>query len=155
MVLAKVENEKLTVDDRVKFWKQIVKTETCWLYDTVDKNGYGYFYWKEFDTRVPAHSVMCREFYNDWEPTGRRICPANKNCVCPFHIVDTATPVSTRKTFASRPSRSKLTKEQVVLIREEYVGEKKITQAELALKYGVKQGVISNIINKKRWVNID
>ena len=155
MVVAKLINERLTAGDRFNFWKNIDKTETCWLYKTVDKNGYGYFQWKHFNTRVPAHALMCREFYGDWQPMGGRICPHNKNCVCPFHIVDTAAPVSTRTTFATKPAHSKLTPEQVVSIREEYGDGKKITQRELALKYGVAQGVISNIIRRKRWASLE
>jgi len=155
MVVAKIENERLTAIDRVKFWKKINKTDTCWLYNTVDKNGYGYFQWKHFNTRVSAHALMCREFYGEWQPVGGRICPDNKNCVCPFHIVNTEIPsASTRGTFATKPSHSRLTPEQVVAIRSEYGEGKSITQLALATKYGTKQGVISNIVRKKRWAAV-
>lgn len=156
MVVAKIINERLSIGDRFKFWKNIDKTASCWLYKTVDANGYGYFQWKRFKTRVPAHSVMCREFYGEWAPVGARICPDHKFCVNPFHLIDTeSTSVSTSNTtFASRPPNSRLTPEQVVSIRAEYGLGKGVTQKELAIKYGVAQGVISNIVRRKRWAAV-
>ena len=155
MVLEIIKNERLSQAERFKFWKEINKTDTCWLYSTTDAGGYGYYQWKRFKTRVTSHSLMCREFYGEWAPVGARICPYNKACVCPFHIVDTeSTSVSTGSTFASRPPNSRLTPEQVVSIRAEYGQGKGVTQNELALKYDVKQSVISNIVRRKRWAAV-
>jgi hypothetical protein len=153
MVLEIIKNERLSQAERFKFWQNIHQSATCWIFGNTDANGYGYYQWKRFKTRVPAHSVMCREFYGEWAPAGARICPEHKSCVNPFHLIDTeSTSIST--TFASRPPNSRLTPEQVVSIRAEYGQGKGVTQKELALKYGVAQGVISNIVRRKRWAAV-
>lgn len=49
---------------------------------------------------------------------------------------------------------AKLTDEQVVEIREAYA-RGGVTQVDLAEGYGVTQGLISGIVNGRRWPHVD
>jgi hypothetical protein len=154
MVLEAIKNETLNAEERAEFWGNIkMKVEGgCWTYNKVAKDGYGYFLWRRYNgAKVPSHQMMCRELFGDWTPAGARICPQCRNCVNPSHIKTEDVPRTKAGTFSSRHPHSTLTAEQVADIRTSYNGRRDITQRQLAEKYGVSQGIISDIITKKKW----
>lgn len=54
----------------------------------------------------------------------------------------------------SKPGRAKLTESDVLAIRSEYAAGK-VLQRELAERYNVNGSLISMIVNRKRWTNVD
>ncbi len=151
---------KATVE---RFWSKVDKSagpNGCWLWiASCDPDGYGRFYHLGGLRRAPRVSWALT---NGSIPKGLCVlhhCD-NPPCVNPTHLFLGTNADNTRD--AARKGRMhpgesngshKLTKEEVLEIREEYAyGD--MTQRELADAYGVSQPQISVIVNRKRWKHL-
>jgi len=132
-----------------RFMAKVNKTETCWLWTgSLNDNGYGHF-WNDGLCRS---SRLSYQHHHGEIPEGlvvRHKC-RNKHCVNPDHLeVGTHNENMQDKLRDGTYSR-KLTEAQVLsIIARTSEGSKK-----LAEEFGVSQGLVSNIIHKRRWTNI-
>jgi len=140
-----------------RFWSNVNKTESCWLWTGCRMNGYGRV--RINSKQRVAHQVSWL-LTNHIIPEGhimRHKC-RNKHCVNPEHL-ETGTPAENiadrirdgTSNRGIRSARAKLTEEQVRQIRER-AGE---NQRGLAEEYGVNSRTISDIIHRKHWAWLD
>ena len=143
-----------------RFEEKIKKTDSCWIWtSTISKNnGYGQF--KLNNRTMSAHRVAY-ELYNSLIP--KDLCVLHKCdntiCVNPKHLflgtkndnnLDRAKKNRSFKPKGEKHPMVKLTKEQVLEIRQNYKGipgEYK----EIAKKYGISRSHVGGIINKIYW----
>lgn len=126
-----------------KFFKNVRKTEACWIWLLSKSPRYGYT--RLNNKRIYAHrfSVMIEKEI----PKGFVVDHLCKNtmCVNPKHL-----DIVLQRENVRRGNHTKLTKEEVVEIRRLYL-KKELNQPELAKKYGVGCTHISRIIHNKEW----
>jgi hypothetical protein len=144
-----------------RFWAKVNKTDSCWFWlSTINAQGYG-----QYNKRISGKSVSFKAHRVAWEisygpiPNGMCVCHScdNPPCVNPEHLFlgthseNMADMVSKgRGNIGERHGRSKLTSTQVAEIRSLLsVGE--LTCTQIASRYGVKHGCISNIRTGRRW----
>lgn len=151
-----------------RFWKRVVKTETCWLWMGGKANGYGRFFYGGKAT--PAHHFLLPEA-TEKKSLGLLACHKCdvRNCVRPDHIFwgtysDNMVDCVAKGRHGVRryedlcknrpePQRgednpaSKLTVGQVVEIKT----NRQITQLSFARKYGVTKTAISLIRRGINW----
>lgn len=146
-----------------RFWEKVQRTKSCWLWmGSVNRAGYGQIN----DGRRPqlAHRVA-------WELTFGPIpdglcalhdCPDGDNprCVNPEHLfigtqLDNIADAirKTRNTKGSQFPQAKLTDDSVREMRKRYAAGG-ITQQRLADEYGVTNGIICEILSRKRWAHV-
>lgn len=143
-----------------RFWEKVDKSagpDGCWLWTaSCHPSGYGQFSYAEAMT--PAHRVA-------WVLTNGPIpkdswvlhhCDVRK-CVNPAHLFLGTAADNSRDAVSKgrRPTgeahrRSKLTKEEVLAIREE-AAHGTMTQLELGQVYGVSPNHVSDIVRRKSW----
>lgn len=159
-----------------RFWSKvkIASPDECWEWQgAINSSGYGSF---------RKGNKICGAYRVSWEltygeiPNDILVCHKcdNPPCVNPNHLFlgtyrDNAVDRSMKgrsskligkyshehpeKTYGERNGRAKLTTQDVLNIRNEYV-EGSITQQELSEQYGVARTVISYIIHRKIWKHI-
>jgi hypothetical protein len=157
---------------RARFWKHVDRTDTCWLWAGARRpDGYGQF------SVASGKSFLVHRLIWEWThgsiAAGMQVCHACdvRHCVRPDHLflgsnaenqfdrylkgrdkhTDTSPPVDIgNRRYGEGVKTSKLTWQQVDAIRAEYATGKS-TQTALAVKHGVSQGVIGNIIHNRTW----
>ncbi len=146
-----------------RFWPKVDKSagpDGCWLWTAYcHPNGYGQFHFMR--RRRPAHRISWM-LVKGPIPKGLFVCHHcdNPPCVNPAHLflgtsADNQRDSSNkgRMHLGEADGNSKLTKEEVLEIREEYAhGD--MLQRELAKAYGVTPTQIGNIVKRKFWKHI-
>ena len=151
------------------FWKNVVKTPTCWNYTKrISNTGYGTI------TEIGPHSIR-KTFLThraSWFfhfgpiPDGMFVCHHcdNRTCIRPDHLflgtdADNMDDMALKgrracgdkvANFGEKNPSSQITSLIASQIRHEY-GQGNCSQQKLADKYGINQRSISNIILKKTW----
>jgi hypothetical protein len=155
--------------DRNRFQKRILDrcvpvTESgCWLWTaSCYKNGYGSI-WLSGKKNVGAHRLSYMAFVGDI-PSDMFVCHKCdvKFCVNPDHLFLGSNAENIRDCVSKglfnaakgeRSGNAKLTRHQVVEIREKYsLGD--ITHRQLAKEYGVSHAHVFQIIHRARWGHI-
>ena len=148
------------VPEKERFWSNVNKTDTCWLWLGHLQNDYGYF--NSDKGTVLAHRFSW-ELHNGPIPVGKLVlhnCPNGdrRDCVNPKHLK-----VGTQKEnmqdrlrrgkalLGEEAPRSKLTNSDVLTIRSSYPRK---TYAELAELYGVGPTTIRSIVKKESWRHV-
>lgn len=145
-----------------RFWEKVkIKgKDDCWEWQANIARGYGTFQFNGKPWRAHRFSWMIE---NGEIPKGLCICHHcdNKACVNPSHLFigtmkDNMQDAVNKGRMANGENHgnSKLTKEKVLSIREDYQYHGKENQVTLAEKYGVNHTTIRNIIIRKSWKNI-
>ena len=153
-----------------RFWAKVEKKDkdSCWEWTAYrDKDGYGQL---GFIGKSPWKAHRISWFLHSGEiPAGMLICHHcdNPGCVNPNHLflgtqTDNLQDASKKgrvknnyKILVGEDNGSaKLTKEQVLSIRNEYENMNKKNKKKLARKYKVDPKTISNIVNRKNWRHI-
>lgn len=148
-----------------RFWSKTNKgsSRVCWNWNaSTDRDGYG-----QFSIRALGHSMLAHR-YSKAIVMGRLLSTEehvlhtcdNPSCVNPKHLV-IGTPVSNRKDCVSKNrqakgekcARSKLTKDQVLLIRQLHATGKYTTLA-LGKQFGVHNSAIGYIVRRLVWRHV-
>lgn len=150
-----------------RFWSKVNKTENadvCWEWIACkDRSNYGVI---RIDGKtVKAHRVAYELSYGKI-PNGLGVLHRcdNPPCCNPTHLFVGNHAENMADMFAkgrrdnakirgSKQAFAKLNEQQVVAIRDEYA-KGGITQKELAIKYGVSQPTIGDVIHKRWWKHI-
>ncbi len=145
----------MTEKAKTRFWKKVLKTEGCWLW-TASLNSSGYGYFSINSAPEGAHRVSWR-MHNGPIPTAMHVLhkcdvPA---CVNPEHLFIGTHADNLRDMVhkGRKTSKSKLTRGQVLEIREKYVPIIYSTY-KLAEEYGVSQCLIYQIVTRKKWKHL-
>ena len=129
-----------------RFYSNVNKTDTCWLWTDVCHKGYGKFTYNK-KTHL-SHRIS-------WVLSGRILIEGyvlyhtcqNKHCVNPAH--STQDVITAVRNEGIKNGLAKLTDENVLAIRAS-----KHSQVSIANHYNVTQALISKVINKKAWKHI-
>jgi hypothetical protein len=146
----------------VRFWEKVRKANSCWLWTgSVNAAGYGQVQCTDRKRPVLSHRVSW-ELANGSIPDGQCVLHRcdNPRCVNPDHlfigtqldnIADAVT--KRRNPRGAQFPQAKLRDADVRTIRRRY-STGGITQMKLAQEYGVSDGVICEIISRKRWTHV-
>jgi hypothetical protein len=130
-----------------KFWSKVEKTDECWLWNGVkDRYGYGRLNCERKRTSAHIFSFLLHGGTIPEDYVVRHKC-RNRNCVNPDHLETGTHTENMRDKVRDGTNAMKLTKTQVLEIRER-VNE---TQRKLAKEFNVSQRTISCIISRKLW----
>jgi hypothetical protein len=74
-------------EDIKKFWSHVEKTETCWLWNSTKREGYGLFYvnGKTLSAHRFSFEICVGEIPTDKFVLHKTIC-SNRHCVNPDHL---------------------------------------------------------------------
>ena len=145
-----------TLEER--FLRYVEKTANCWLWIGSKSHGYGWMRYKNIKPRPKAHRISY-ELYNGKIPKGISVLHKCDNCSCvnPKHLFlgtqkDNIKDMVKKKRHRQGESKpnSKLTWAEVQYIR---AIPRTITHQKIADCFGVCRTLITDIINKKRWVD--
>lgn len=134
-----------------RFWSKVEVGERgeCWKWRASKRHGYGQF---EIHYEIwQAHRVAWILTFGPI-PKGSFVCHHcdNPGCCNPYHLFLGTDADNTLDAAKKGRLASKLTKEEVLEIREMYaVGG--YTQQELADEFGVHPAHISRVVNRKKW----
>lgn len=172
-------NSKITPEIRIaqrlsetfeqRFWKYVVKTDSCWIWTGIIVRGYGYLGRGKFKQGTVGANRASWMIHHGEIPKGMEVChncPGGDNplCVNPDHLwlgtqADNMRDMCAKGRHASpnyfgeTHPMHKLTDKDVLDIRKRY-REGKAKQQELADEYGVVQSTIGVIVRRKNWVHI-
>lgn len=149
------------IEDR--FWRFVVKTETCWLWvGARDRKGYGKI---TIDDRPVLAHRLSWELVHGPIPDGLNAlhnCPGgdNPSCVNPAHLFlgtlqDNNADMLAKGRYARGMGlhRSDLTDDDVREIRALYAAGG-IAQRQLARRYGITQVSIGEIVRREVWKHV-
>jgi hypothetical protein len=152
----------MSIDEstQARFWAKVQKTETCWLWTASLSGGYGNL--RLGEKTVKAHRLSW-ELHVGEIPDGLCVChncPGGDNpkCVNPTHLFLGTKKDNTRDAvkkgrwgFRKGSTRHvhKLTEAQV-----QDILRSSLSQTKLGQLYGVTQGAISHIFNKRNWTHV-
>lgn len=149
-----------TVPIEQRFWRHVVKTETCWLWSASrDRKGYGQLGGGHSNPkRQSAHRLSWILHYGPIPP-GLFVLHRcdNPPCVRPDHLwVGTAkentqdAAAKGRMAIGERNGAAKLTKAQVIDCRERYA-RGAVSHATLAREKGVGASTVRRVIQGRNW----
>lgn len=156
-----------SLSDTKRFWRFVKKTDGCWLW-TASKNwdGYGSFSFqiqRGEKRTITAHRVSWvihgNKLVNGFEICHRCDVP---NCVNPDHLflgthTDNVRDCLYKGRFPCRygdySGKRKTNADDVRRMREEY-STGGVRQVDLAVKYGLDQTTVSNILIRKTWKHV-
>lgn len=158
----------MTESDKIRFWQKVDKSGDCWEWLACKvRGGYGQFWLN--DRHVYSHRISWTMHFGEI-PNKMEVCHKcdNPGCVNPSHLflgthsdnMNDAYDKGRRIFKGERNSYSKLTKDDVLLIRDmrknekfKY-GDKKKFCVYWANKYNVDWTTILNVINNKQWKHL-
>lgn len=144
-----------------RFWEQVEKTETCWLWTGYLAGGYGRITFEHtFAGRMPAHRASMLLHHGEI-PEGKFVLHKcdNRLCVRPDHlffgtqqenIADMHAKGRSRVAIGEHHGFAKLTEAQVREIRS----IKGVTTRAMAETFGVSHGQISRIRLRYDWKHV-
>lgn len=146
------------MDVQERFWSKVIKTEGCWNWTAAkDMSGYGRFGLGGKNLRAQRVAWLLT---NGEVPKGLCVCHTcdNRVCVNPKHLwLGTNDDNMKDKAKKGRSHRmpnnrfgAKLSSSIASEIRDMY-RTTKMTQVELALKFGVSRGCIGHIVRSETW----
>ena len=150
------------IDPRIRFWRFVEKTETCWTWTGAKRRRYGDFRLRVGKT-VYAHRFSW-EIANGRSPGKKKVCHTcdNPPCVNPDHLFlgtnrENALDAKAKGRLARQKGEAhgchKLTSEQVLEIRKRYI-PRKVSQGFLGKKFGVSQAMIGCIVRNQNWTHL-
>lgn len=138
-------------DPEERFWPKVHLEDTifpengCMLWTGAKSDGYGIF-WAE-GRNVPAHRWVYERFYGPI-PEGLQpdhLCRV-RHCVNPNHLEPVTQKVNLNRGNTGHGRKfTKLSEADVAKIRE-----RRGTQGEIAVRFGISQGHVSDILNGKK-----
>lgn len=146
--------------ERLSKWKLGGPNGDCWEWQGMinNKNGYGYMYYKGRTQQVHRLSYA---YYNqgaDMEGKDVRHTCDNRRCMNPSHLLlgsrkENMADAIERDRLLRGEDRwnSKLTRQQVLEIKQ-LLANGKLTQQEIADKYGVTRSCVSKIKRGLTWI---
>lgn len=137
---------KSTNGVRIRFWNNVVKTESCWLWIGY-KNDKGYGVASKYGSELILAHRFSFEMTGAVIPDGMSVCHNCdvRNCVNPDHLfLGTHQENMDDMNVKGRHGSRKLTDEDVNTIRHECMNG--ATQTSIAKRYGVTQSIISDIM---------
>lgn len=147
------ENEVLLEEAKKRFFENIEKTESCWIWKGVDIKGYGVMFFKKC---IKAHRFSYMIHKGELEKD-KMICHTCDNpiCVNPDHLYQGITIDNSRDMVqrnrsmkGSRHPKAKITEED---LKEIY--NRKNKGVFLAKKFGLSENQICSIRNGRSWKN--
>ena len=152
-------------DFETRFWRRVVKTDGCWESTSVRKDtGYGHIQVRRPDGAFVSdgmHRVSWRLHFGEI-PDGFYVLHRcdNRPCVRPDHLFlgtiqdNHADMVSKgRHPYGEQHGRSKLTAEQVAVIRARYAAGG-VGAPRLAAEYGVAVKTMQHVLTGRSWRHI-
>jgi hypothetical protein len=151
-----------------RFWAKVDKRgpDECWEWTAARSQGYGVFYVDGNNKTEQATRVVRRITHGVAVPRGLHVCHRcdNTGCVNPAHLfLGTAQDnladmrAKGRSAYGVLPGErngfSKLTEQQVRDIRATYA-LCRVTQRELAKRFGVCRATISYVVRRIRWAHL-
>lgn len=148
------------LDYEAHFWKQVDKTEDCWLWKlSTDDCGYGQVF--QHGKRYLAHR-RAYQYAIGPIPKGMFVCHTCDNpiCVKPAHLFLGTPRDNTRDSIAKgrwavgeRVTTSKLTATDITSMRDLYWKERKDT-LELATMFAISRGHVCGIVSLRQWKHL-
>lgn len=148
----------LTNEER--FWKHVIKTDTCWLFGDPAKRTYGTF------TPLPGTKSISAHRYS-WELTNGPIVDDSyvlhkcdvKQCVNPSHLfLGTPYDNAVDMVHKGRKAGQRLTVDKIKEIKARIVkpvkGQNRSNYGELAKEFGMPYAVIATIAVGSRWKHV-
>lgn len=143
-----------------RFWQQVQKTDTCWIWTGSNTRGYGVMAMNGAMYRVHRFSW---ELHNGPIPKGLMVCHRcdNPSCVRPDHLYAGSAKQNMHDClsrgrypyrFALENPKSKLTPNDVRMIREVYPT---VQAPQLARRYGVHKKTIYDVIHRRSWLSVE
>lgn len=155
--------KKLPQTLKDKFESCVIKQDGCWDWDgSITSGGYTEVFWKG---KHLVGSRVSYELHIGPIPEGKIVCHTcdNRKCTNPDHLFvgsnkDNSTDMVKKKRHihGEKAYNAKLTNEDVINIRAEYQkGVRGKGYRSLAVKYGVSDITIYDIIRGKYWRHVD
>lgn len=142
---------------RERFWKRVVKTATCWLWQgATDKDGYGRVWYNGFTCR--AHRIAYEWVYGPTNLFLLHQCDTPA-CVRPDHLfkgtqadnIADAYAKGRKNDIGEANGFAKLNPDLVREIRRRAVDE---SQLDLAREFGINYSHLSEVVNRKVWTHV-
>lgn len=142
----------------IRFWKMVDKKEEdeCWIFiGCKNKDGYGKM--SKGNSKLDSTHRISYELHKGNIPENMVVMHTcdNPSCCNPKHLIlgtqnDNMQDMISKRRFVPRNTPYKLTEEQMIEIRNNYIG-KRGEKVKLAKEYDVVVTTITNILNNKSW----
>lgn len=147
------------VDDETHFWSLVDKTDSCWNW--VGKsfsNGYGSLKVRDPNSLTGFKTMLAHRFslaLTGVDIEGHMVLHScdNRACVRPSHLRTGNVVDNARDAVERDRMRSKLTKDQVVQVRE--CAANGMTYAQIAEKFGIHWAHVGRIVRRERRSDVE